>query len=182
MSLDKILKKIRQTADLEAKKILEEGRKEIEEIRLVFDARFEELKKIHEKEKEVIDTELKNAILLPARLEVKGAELEIRHGLIDRVFEEALEFNEADYKKVLDQLFSQIPDIKGGTVHPAGGREEITKKYIKERMIGVEVGDSIPGIGGGFILKAGKIEYDCSFVTLKKRLKARFETEVAKLV
>lgn len=179
MALENILKKIKEEAETEAKKILSEADAEAGVIKKDGEARLSQLDAVFERDKAAIDMELKNAILLPAKLEVRGLKLSKKQELINRIFAEAFEFNEAEYKKVLSYLFSQVEGVKEGTIFPAAGKEEITKAFLKERNANAKIGDSVNGIMGGFLMKAGKIEYDCSFKTLMQKLKEKLETEVA---
>lgn len=179
MSLDKIINKIKESANEEASKILGQADLEIKELEAAGENRFKSLGEEKKKEEIVADTELKNAILLPARLEVRGAELAAKQGTVDRVFRESMEFGSEEYKRVLKTLYSQVPTLQDATIFPAEGKEEITNEFVRENNITAKVEKPVKDLMGGFLLKAGKVEYDCSFVTLLKNLRNKLETEVA---
>lgn len=181
MALDDILKKIREQAGLEAANILAEAESGVGEIEGKGGESLERMEGETKRKEAAIEAELMNAILLPARLKIRGVKLATKQELIGRVFREAMEFDDADYKKVLGHLFSQIPEVSGGVLYPAEGKERITEEFLREKEIDVKLGEPVPGIMGGFLLRAGKIEYDGSFTTLLKKLKEKLETEVAPL-
>ncbi len=181
MSLDNILKRIKEQSEGEASAIRQGAEDEIAKINEVGKKEHDALDAAVRKEEASIDTELSNAILLPARMEIRGAKLKTKQEMIDRAFSDAIQFSDDDYQRVLDHLFSQIPKVTDGTIHPAAGKEAITKAYIKSKKIKATVGDAVDALKGGFILKSGRVEYDCSFDTLLKKLKEQLETEIAPL-
>ena len=179
MSLDKIINKIKEQAEIEAAIILDEAKAKKRELVKEVDVRLEKKEQAVQREEASIENEVKNAIVLPAKLSVRGEELTIKNEMVNKAFKESISFNDADYKKVLSHLFSDIPEVKEGVLYPAEGKEDLTKEFIKEKKIKVELGKSVPKIMGGFLLKAGKIEYDCSFVTFLKKIKEKLEPEIA---
>lgn len=181
MSLDKIINKIKEDAEAEAAKILAEAKAQEEVIAKASGDQIQRKEEGVKKEEAAIENEVKNAIVLPAKLSVRGDELGIKNEMVDKVFREAISFNDSDYKKVLAHLFSEISEIKEGTLYPAEGKETQTKEFISEKKIKVVLGEPVSGIMGGFLLKAGKIEYDCSFVTLLKKVKEKLEPKIAPL-
>jgi len=181
MSLDNILKKIKEQSEGEAALIRQAGEEEIAKIVDGGKKERDVMEAAIRKEETSIDTELSNAILLPARMEIRGAKLKTKQQMIDRAFTESVQFSDDDYQRVLDHLFSQIPTVTEGTIHPAKGKETVTKAYITDKKINASLGDAIDGLEGGFILKSGRVEYDCSFDTLLKKLKEQLETEIAPL-
>jgi V/A-type H+-transporting ATPase subunit E len=181
MSLDKIVKKIKEQADKESASIIDGAKAQEQEVLQKLGASLDKMEKSIKKEEAVIENEIKNAVVLPARLSVRGEELHAKNDMVDRAFRESISFDDVDYKKVLSHLFADIPPVSGGTLYPAEGKEKPTMEFVKENKISVEIGEAISGIGGGFLLKAGKVEYDCSFTTLLKKIKEKLEPKIAPL-
>lgn len=182
MSLDNILKKIKAEALAEAGTLLAEAETKTAQINEAGKGKFDKLKEASKNEEAVVTNELKNAYLLPAKLAAKAAHLETKQALISRVFEEALTLEGDEYKKVLEYFYKQIADVKSGTVYPAEGKEDVTKAFLREKGFSVEFGASLQGMLGGFVLKSGKVEYDCSFKTLLKQLREKLEPQVAAII
>lgn len=181
MSLDKIISKIGEQAKAQAKKILEEAEEKAGLVGKYSENELEGLKAEIKREEASIENELRNAIVLPAKLKVRGDDLAEKNRMIERAFDNAMKFSDEEYKKVLAHLVSQLPKEISGTVFPAKGKEEITKKYFDESKTGFEIGKPVEEIRGGFLFKAGKIEYDCSFETILRKVKERMEPEIAPL-
>lgn len=181
MSLENIVKKIEDQAGCKAGKILTDAEAKVKEIEEKADEHLNMLENETKKEEAAIESEVKNSIVLPAKLKVRGDTLSAKKDLVNRAFKKAMNFSDDEYLKILDFLFSQIPSVKEAVVYPAEGTEEITKNYVEQRNLPVEFGKAEPDILGGFLLKSGKIEYDCSFVTLLRKLKEKLEPEIAPL-
>jgi len=181
MSLEKILDKIQKEAEISAEEIIVKASSACKEISDKTASEKDSLKSANELEKQQIDIEVKNRILLPTRLEARNKDISLKRDFIDKVFLHTIDFDEPEYVKVLSMLVKDISDVKGATLHPASGKEDIIKKFVKDKKLDVKIGDSVPDLMGGFILKKGKIEYDCSFVTLIKKLKEKLEPEISRL-
>lgn len=177
MSLENITKKIEATSKKEADTITEAANKEVSGIKGKEVSEIEKLKKDHGIRIEAIDRELKNSIVLPAKLELRGEKLRARQDVIDKIFSASMKFNNNDYKKILDHYLSQI-DVSEGILHPAEGKEQITNEFIKEKKIKVLVGESV-SCSGGFIFKKSKTEYDCTFETILKKLREKLQPAIA---
>lgn len=178
MGLENILKKIRDEAAKEAERIIQEAKDKVHGINCAREERLRAMEEDVRKQEAAIDLEVRNAYLLPAKLEVKGAELESKRDIVNRAIREAMSFSCAEYEKVLDYFFKGVGEVRGGVLHPAAGMEKLTEEYLKKKNLALKMGDPIP-ISGGFIIKAGKIEYDCSFDTLIKRIKEKIELGIA---
>lgn len=185
MALADILQKIQKETEEKLKK-LEEGHK----------AKLKKLEDEYEKKKKVAaeDMEKKvaanvekihNKAKILAKMEAKNKLLKEKRELIDKLFDEALEklSKSSEYEKFITSLMSRS-SLEGDVyVVPAKGKEDETKKAIKESKKDYKLVDKPAPIKGGFILKTDKIEVDNSFESiLKKELKYELELEIAKIL
>lgn len=181
MSIEKIIERIEIEANEEVQKILSKAQFRIDQQKESLAKKMTELEgKVKSKGKQ-IDNEIKNSFLLPAKLQVRSLELNAKRKVINLAFERAMEFSDEDYKKVLGYLFSAVSDFNGATLYPYKGKEKIITDFVNENNYAVNVGESLDDIGGGFILEKGKIKYDCTFVTLTKKLKEKLEPKLGEM-
>ena len=180
MSLDKIIKGIDEKVTGKIAEINYEAQQKKDAVTGKFELKKRENEPEREKKEKAIFRELENSILLPARMEVRGLKLEMKRETINKAFQDAMAVEEEQYKIILDYLAKDLPDINGAEMIPSTGKEEVTEKYFKEKGIKIKLLKA-EDLEGGFVIKKGKIDYDCSFRTLLRALRERLEPEVVKI-
>ncbi len=157
-------------------KILDEAKKEVSKLEKNFEMEKSDLKKESERiEKEEINVVRKKASLASNSVEKKTRQMSRRENaktllkakqkLIKsamKSFEFSLEkCDDKYYGEILKKCFEKMP-LKSGTIFTSSQRLVITKKFAPANFE-FKVDDEIKG---GFIVKLGKAEIDCSFENL----------------
>lgn len=191
MAVNDILKKIKTEAEEAARRVLAGGQSEADGITEEARKRIEvERERLLGRARQRADEE-RNRIVTMARLSARRELLEEKQRLIDRVFEETR-------KSVLnmgrDEYRGLIRAFLGDTVE-AGGAEVIVD--ADERRIDQPFLDQVSGelgrgaltlandrraIGGGFILKSGRTETNCTLETILRDARERLEPDVAAIL
>lgn len=164
--------------------ILEKINKETLEAIAKLEERFKEQKKKleadSEQEQKLIDKEMnakveeKSKQILEkaeqlAEREAKNNLLTAKRKVIDQALEKAVEAlaNSDKYESILTDILKKIDlDDENTVVIPAKGKEEETKKAIKESGKKFFLSEKSSSIKGGFIIKTDKVEIDNSFETI----------------
>ena len=127
-----------------------------------------------EKAENLADQERKNQLLFAKRK------------FIDKVLTSAIDelADSPDYEKILvDMLKKADLDDANTVVVPAKGKEDKTKKAIKESGKTFFLSEKSADIKGGFILKTDKVEIDNSFETIiGNQLRGDLEIDLNKLL
>ncbi|MDA1060761.1 MAG: V-type ATP synthase subunit E family protein [bacterium] len=186
MALQNILDKIKQ-----------ETSKKLEELEKEFKEKKKKLEEDNEKTKKGIDEDMHNKVEdrkkkiiekaeTLAEREGKNKMLKSKRKLIDEALEEAISalIKADNYETILTDMLKKIDINEENTVIvPARGKEEVTKKAIKESGKKFFLSEKSSDIGGGFILKTDKIEIDNSFETIiKNQMRDDLEIELNKLL
>lgn len=185
MALTDILAKIKKETDekiaqleknFEAKKksLEEEDREKRKRIENDMDEKVEERsKKLIEKAENLAERERKNKFL------------QAKHRLIDKALEQTIAalISSDKYETFIVNMLKKS-DLKGDVVVvPAKGKEDLTKKAIKESGKDYSLADHSAHIKGGFILKTEKIEVDNSFeMIIGGQLREDLEIKLHKLM
>lgn len=178
-------------------KIKKEAEKKVSELEKDFEERKKKLEEDNEKKQKEIDEHLhkkiegKSAKILEkaetlAEMESKNQLLKAKRKIIEEALEKAIETlaQSKDYEKHITQMLKTANlESEEIVVVPARGKEEETKKAIKESGKKYFLSDKSADIAGGFILKTSKIEIDNSFETIvKKQLREDLEISLNKLL
>ncbi len=113
--------------------------------------------------------------------------------LLDETFQAAFEdirnLDDEDYRKLFKKLTLQVTEQSNGNIFISNkDRKRITPSLIEEinkdlHKIGksatLELAQEEVDIDGGFILKMGKIEINCSLSSLFKNMTEELESEVS---
>jgi len=186
MALSDILAKIeKETAEriAQMEKELKEKKEKLEKENNEKQKTIDE--EMHQKVEEKGNKIIEKAEHLAER-EEKNTILEAKREVIDEALDEAVtELSKADnYKELLIEMLKKTDFAEEGTVVvPAKGKEEATKKAIKDSGKNYFLSDKSAAISGGFIIKTDKVEIDNSFETLVKgQLREDLEIKLHKLL
>lgn len=137
---------------------------------------------IEDKAKTAIET-VKSRTEMLANTERRKQTLAVKRGIIDSVFVDTLEnLRQSDkYAKYLEIMVAKAQkEVSEGEIIPAKGKKEATESAIKGTSYTL---GSEGHFKGGFIVRAGKVEYDFTFDSLiEKQLRDELETKVAHIL
>ena len=196
MSLEKILERIEKDAQSEAEKIRNRASATANEITKKAEAEAEELK-AQALEQAESEAELrKERIISTARLDLRKARLAGRQDAIDVAFRGAVEslvnMEDEEYLKVMKDMI--LPNVQTGSeeiILSDRDKTRLSEKLLKEvnRQLSKDGGKGKLTISqdtykmlGGFVLRRGKIELNCSFESLFKSFRGDLESEVSKIL
>jgi vacuolar-type H+-ATPase subunit E/Vma4 len=186
MSLQDLIQQIEKEADAQIAALNDERDKAIYEIQ-------KEYEKLREKRTAEIEKKAEDSIEKVSRRADTFANMEIRNHLLSAkrtlladVFAKTVTAlaGSPDYVKILTALLKTAKKhFKEGTVVPAHGKEEETKKALKEADANFELAARSAQIKGGFIFKADSVEVDFSFESiLAKELWGDLEMKLSKML
>ncbi len=192
MAVDDILKKIKADAEDAAREILAEGRKDADEVLAAARGRAEsEREKMQAKSRQRADEE-RNRIITLAKLAARRDILNEKQSLIDRVFEDTrkklLEMARDDYRRLIGNLLKDSVEAGDQEVILDEGETRIDQAFLDEatRSLGLpgqlRLSSERRKIGGGFILRSGKIETNCALDTILRDARERLESDVAAIL
>jgi V/A-type H+/Na+-transporting ATPase subunit E len=177
MAIEDMLRRIEEDNRREIKKIeaqsLEEGGRLLKEA-------ASEIDKMRRRKRTETASEIENERkrrLSAERIALKNRLLELKHEIINEVFEEAFKrirnLNEDEYLRLFEKLFLSCAEAGSGMIYvPDGDRDLISGEFIsrmndKLRQSGMEcdysLSDEDSGTDRGFILKTGRITIDSGF-------------------
>lgn len=178
-------------------KISEELAENLKQLEKSFNEKEKKLEEEYEKKQKDLDKALhekvqeKSAKILEktenlATQEGKNELLKEKRKLMDTFIEKAIdEISKSDkYESIITKMLKQS-DIKGegAVVVPAKGKEEETKRAIKESGKDYFLSDKSENMKGGVIIKTDKIEIDNSFETIiNSQLREDLEISLNKLL
>ena len=193
MALEDILKKIREETDAKLSEIDSRIKKRVEEIVKEGEKKIADLRKhlLHEVD-ETIKEERRSKLAI-AQLDFRKALLMEKRRLLDETFDAAFEdirnLGDEDYRKLFKKLTLQVAEEGNGRIFISNkDRKRITPSLIEEinrdlhkmgKSATLELAEEEVGIDGGFILKMGRIEINCSLSSLFKTMKEELESEVS---
>jgi len=185
MALTDILEKIKKETD-----------DKISQLEKDFKHKKENLEKTNKEEQKDIDAKMHDKVELNSKKIIEKAEnladreaknmlLKAKRNIIDEALIKAIEsLSSSDkYEEMLTEMLKKADLIDDVVVIPAKGKEEATKKAIKESGKSYMLSDKGAAIKGGFILKTEKIEVDNSFETIiGEQLREDLEIKLHKLL
>jgi len=192
MAVEDILKKIRADAEEAAHRIVAEGQAAADQVTAEARARVEaQGERLRAKARQRADEE-RNRIVTLARLSGRRELLNEKQRLIDRVFEETkksiLEMRRDDYRRLIRTFLEGTREAADVEVIVDVDETRIDQGFLDE--VARDAGD--PGsltlsserreIGGGFILRSGRTETNCTLETILRDAREKLETEVASIL
>jgi len=194
MEAEQVTEKILADAKAEADKI----KTEAEEIQAQEKAKLNEELAEYKKQTEVLAQKAakdKNAHLLAAaRMDLAKQFLAEKRKILDEVFQQArqklMNMPDKDYRSFMTKLMLDAVETGDEEVIIDGRKKRIDHEFIKQ--INHQLGPGFKGnlklsgdkasLGGGFILKRGKIKNNLSFNVLLARAQRELEIELSKLL
>ncbi len=185
--MSKVVKKIMEDAEKERQKILEMAK--IEEDKILKDAEktSEEIIKRAEKEAQIRKEDEKNRKLSAVRIKIRKEILAKKREIIDELLKKALEkvIRDEGYSDRMKELLKNSVVTGEEEVIVSKNEKVLDDKWLKEfnkkektKLKLVKEGDFI----GGFILKCGKIEVDCTLESLLQSKRTEIEINLNKIL
>ena len=173
--------------------IEKEASSQIENLEKDFESKMQQLEEKAEQKQKEIDQEIikqiddkKQQVMEKAKRlgerESKNQILSAKRAIISSFLEKALqELNSSDkYTEIITEMLKKT-DLKEETIMAAKGKEDETKKAIKDSGKDFKLEEKTANIKSGIIIKTGNIEIDNSFQTiLKEQLKEELEIKLNK--
>lgn len=186
MSVKDLIQQIEKEADSEISAINEELEKAVYKIQKEYDE-----KRKHKTEELARRTDdniakIKQRADTFANMEIKNHLLTRKRALLQEVFDKIVAnlATSEDYVKILTALLKHLKkEFKEGTLVPAKGKEDATKKALHEAGADFKLASHAADFSGGFIFKAGTVEMNFSFESiLEKDLWSDLEIKLSKLL
>lgn len=192
MAVDDILKKIKTDAEDTVRAIAAEGREAAERVlndaRAGVEAQAKELRLKAEQRA----SEERNRVVTLARLAARRELLEEKQALVERVFAEAQEVIEGlgrdEYRDFILKFLTETVETGSEEVIVGESETRIDQAFLDDvskklgRGKGLQLSDERRQIGGGFVLREGRVETNCALETLFRDARERLETEVAAIL
>ncbi|MCL1940298.1 MAG: V-type ATP synthase subunit E [Synergistaceae bacterium] len=186
MGLSDIKKKIEAEAQEEVKGILSKAEQEATRLKDDTKKKVEETKKQYSERFEKERPEILRRREIVANLDVARIQLGTKQDLIGKSFEEALSIlanlPQDRYLGFVHDLLKKAVDTGNEVVFVGGAENNITQDWLNEfnsknNTSLTMSNDKLP-IKGGFVLKNGRIDTNCSFDMLVKWIRDDIESEV----
>lgn len=186
MSLQDLIQQIEKEADAQISKLNDERDKAIYDTQKEFEKLRDQRKTEIEKRTEDNIEKIKRRTDTFANMEIRNHLLRAKRKLLADAFAQIVSIlsSSPDYVSILVALLKTAKkDFKSGTVVPAKGKEDETKKAISQADVPFELAGKPAHIQGGFILKAEDVEVDFSFESiLEKELWGNLEMDLSKML
>jgi V/A-type H+-transporting ATPase subunit E len=187
-----VIEKILADAKAEAEKI----KKQAEEKEAAEQAKLDEQLSEFRKQTDIIaqkaGEEKKAHLLAAARMDIAKQLLAEKRKILDEVFAQARQqvenLSDEQYCKLMTKLMLEAVETGDEEVIIDKNEKRIDQKFIKNinqqlapgRKGNLRLSDERANLGGGFILKRGKIKKDVSVEVLLAQARRELETELAK--
>jgi len=192
MDAEQVTEKILADARAEADKITDEAREKEKAEQAKFSEQLDEYHGQTEMLAKKAGEDEKAHLLAAARMEIAKELLAEKRKILDEVFEQARQQlrsqPDEDYYKLMTRLILEAVETGDEEVIVDNNEKRIDQKFIKQ--INRELGPGYKGnlrlaeerqdLGGGFILRRGKIKNDFSFEVLLSQAREKLEIELAK--
>ena len=192
MEAEKVVEKILADAKAEAEKIKKQAQDKEAAEQAKLDEQLIEYKKQTEILAEKTGKDEKSHILAAARMDIAKQFLAEKRKILDEVFEQARRqlrnLPDEQYHELITKLMLDVVETGDEEVVIDKNENRIDQKFIKEinRKLGpdyksdLRLSDEKQDIGGGFILRRGKIKTNVSIEVLLDHARKELEIELAK--
>jgi V/A-type H+-transporting ATPase subunit E len=192
MDAEEVVEKILADAEADAEKI----KKQAHEKQAAEQAKFDEQLKEHKKQAKVLAEKLANEkklhILAVARMDIAKERLAEKNKILDEVFDQARRqlqnLPDDQYRKLITTLMLDAVETGGEEVIidkdekriDAALIEQVNSKLGSNRKGNLKLSQEKMPVGGGFILRRGKVKTNVSFDILLSRARKELEIDLAK--
>jgi len=192
MEAQPVVDKILNDARVEAEKI----KKQAEEIQAAEQAKLEEQLQEYKKQTQLLAKKAaegkKAHLLATARMDIAKLLLAEKREILDELFEQTrqklLSLPDEQYSELMTKLMLDAVETGDEEVIVDHNEKRINQEFIKQinRRLGpgykgnLRLSQQKNNLGGGFILKRGKIKNNLSFEVLLARARKELEIELAK--
>lgn len=191
MKADAITAKILEDARDQAKALIDDAHEKAEALRRQGEAEMEEKRQESEKQADLQAAQLRDRMLRMAELDQKKALLLVKRQVIDQAFDNALgrmqKMSPDKKREYIMQLV--LESAQGGeTLIPCSQDKDlfdqafvaqINKSLADKGAAPVVLSQETRSLGGGFVLKQGGLEVNCSFKAVLQQARSAMEAQVA---
>lgn len=192
MAVGDILKKVRADADEAARQIVAEGKAAADAVTAEARDRIEaQGARLRAKARQRAEEE-RNRIVTLARLSGRRELLNEKQRLIGRVFEETkksiLEMGQDEYRRLIRAFLRDTREAGDVEVIVDVNETRIDQRFLDEVAQEVDGAGSLKlsserrEIGGGFILRSGRTETNCTLEMILRDARGKLETKVASIL
>lgn len=192
MEAQQVVEKILADAKAEAEKIKKQAQEKEAAEQVKLDERLIEYKKQTEILAQKAGKDEKSHILAEARMDIAKQFLAEKRKILDEVFEQARRQTQnlpvEQYHELITKLILEVVETGDEEIVIDKNENRIDQTFIKQinRLLGpgykgnLRLSDKRQDLGGGFILKRGKIKTNVSFEVLLNQTRKELEIELAK--
>lgn len=191
MEAQQVTDKILADANAEAEQIKQQAKEKSASEQATFDEQLQEYKEQSRVLAQKAGEDKKSHLLAAARMDIAKQQLAEKAAILDEVFSqshsELLKLSDEDYKKLCNKLMLDAVETGDEEVIVDENDTRIDQEFIKS--INRELGPGFKGnlrlsnqkrsIGGGFLLRRGKITTNVSFDVLLSLARNNLEIELA---
>jgi V/A-type H+-transporting ATPase subunit E len=192
MEAQQVVEKILTDANAEAEKMRKDAEEKQADEQAKADEQMQDYKKQTEALAQKAARDRKLQLLASARMDIAMEFLAEKRKMLDEVFKQArgqlLNLSDDDYRRLCNKLMHAAVETGDEEVIIDKNERRIDQEFVKQ--INRELGPGYKGnlrlarekqdLGGGFILKRGKIKNNVSLEVLLARARKEFEIELAK--
>ncbi len=192
MDAGQVLEKILADAKNQADSIGQEAEKQRTAEQAGFDAQMEEYKKQTEVLVQKSAAEKKSHLLAAARMDIAKELLAEKRKLLDEVFQQAQSqmqnLPDEDYRSLMTKLMLEAVETGDEEIIVDKNETRINQEFIDKVNLelssnskgNLKLSDERYDIGGGFVLRRGKIKNNISFDILLTQARKELEIDLAK--
>ena len=192
MEAEQVTEKILADARADAEKIKKQAEEKEADEQAKLNQQLDEYKKQTDTLAESAARDKKSHLLAAARMDIAKQFLAEKRKILDEVFDQARRklqnLPDDDYRKLMSRLMLNAVETGDEEVIVDKNEKRIDQKFIKQ--INHELGPGYKGnlrlsnekqnLGGGFILRRGRIKNNVSFEVLLAQARKELEIELAK--
>jgi V/A-type H+-transporting ATPase subunit E len=192
MEAEQVVEKILADAKAEAEKIKKQAQDKDAAEQAKLDERLIDYKKQTETLAEKAGKDEKSHILAAARMDIAKQSLAEKRNILDEVFEQARRQTQnlpnEQYHELITKLMLEVVETGDEEIVIDKNENRIDKEFIKQinHKLGpdhkgkLRLSDEKQDLGGGFILRRGKIKTNVSIEVLLDQARKELEIELAK--
>lgn len=194
MEANQVIDKILSDAKAETDKIKAKADEELAQVQAKYDQELASYKQETERLCEEKGEEKRSHMLAAARMEIAKDMLWQKRAILDEVFEEAKgqmhKLGEDEYREIMTKLMTEAVETGDEEVIVDKDEKVINQAFIKQinRQLGagykgnLRIADETADIGGGFILKRGRIKTNASFDVMLDQSRKELETRLSEVL